>query len=297
MTTTGVTTIGTSTSRRAPLLALALACVLLFVGLYVVAVRTEVGQRIDEAAIEGRTRDSVVQHAVFRTLDTVSVTSIFLATVALIAIALLRRRPLLAVGIGVLVLGANVTTQLLKDWLTRPDLLTPPSLQNSLAAFPSGHSTVAMSLALALVLAVPARLRVPVGVVGITYAVLVGAATLTGAWHRPSDVLGAYLVTLGWAAAVCAWLVPRRGSPPREPEGSAVVLDGIVIALTLLVITAAVVMGVDVARDSNLDQLEVGRAYVVSVFAIGAAAVLVLSALVITLDRASLDPPRFARSR
>jgi hypothetical protein len=75
------------------------------------------------------------------------------------------------------------------------------------------------------------------------------------------------------------------------------VLDGIVIALTLLVITAAVVMGVDVARDSNLDQLEVGRAYVVSVFAIGAGAVLVLSALVITLDRASLDPPRFARGR
>ena len=56
-------------------------------------------------------------------------------------------------------------------------------------------------------------------------------------------------------------------------------------------------MGLDVARDSHLDQLEVGRAYVISVFAIGAGAVLVLSALVITLDRAPLDPPGFARSR
>ena len=252
---------------------------------------------MDEAAIEGRARDSGVQHAVSRTLDTVSVTSIFLATVALIVIALLRRRPLLAVGIGVLVLGSNVTTQLLKDWLTRPDLLTPPSLQNSIQAFPSGHSTVAMSLALALVLAVPARLRLPVGLVGITYAVLVGAATLTGGWHRPSDVLGAYLVTLGWAAAVCVWLVAPRGPQPREPEGNAVVLDTVVIALTLLVIAAAVVIGVDVARDSQLDQLDVGRAYVGAVFAIAAGAVLVLSALVITLDHAPLDPPGLARSR
>jgi membrane-associated phospholipid phosphatase len=297
MTSPGPRTSGPSTSRRSALVALAVGSVVLFVGLYFVAVRTEVGQRIDEAAIEGRARDSVVQHAVFRTLDTVSVTSIFLATVALIAIALLRRRPLLAVGIGVLVLGANVTTQVLKDVLTRPDLLTPPTLLNSLAAFPSGHSTVAMSLALALVLAVPARLRLPVGLVGITYAVLVGAATLTGAWHRPSDVLGAYLVTLGWAAAVCAWLVAPRGPQPREPDGNAVVLDGIVIALTLLVIAAALVMGVEVARDARLDQLEVGRAYVASVFAIGAGAVLVLSALVITLDRAPLDPPGLARSR
>ena len=247
MTSPGVTTTGPTTSRRSALVALAAACFVLFVGLYFVAVRTEIGQRVDEAAIEGRARDSGLQHAVFRTLDTVSVTSIFLATVALIGIALLRRRPLLAVGIGVLVLGSNVTTQLLKDWLTRPDLLTPHTLQNSIQAFPSGHSTVAMSLALALVLAVPARLRLPVGLVGITYAVLVGAATLTGGWHRPSDVLGAYLVTLGWAAAVCVWLVAPRGPQPREPEGSAVVLDTVVIALTLLVIAAAVVIGVDVA--------------------------------------------------
>jgi membrane-associated phospholipid phosphatase len=297
MTSSGVTTTRTTTSRRSALVALAAICVVLLGALYVVAVRTEVGQRVDEAAIEGRTTDTVVQHAVAGTLDTVSVTSIFLATVALIVIALVRRRPLLAIGIGVLVLGANVTTQVMKDTLTRPDLLSPATMRGALATFPSGHSTVAMSLALALVLAVPARLRVLVGIAGITYAVLVGAATLTGAWHRPSDVLGAYLVTLGWAAVVCAWLVAPRGPQPREPDGNAVVLDGIVVVLALLVIAAAVVIGVDVARDSRLDQLDVGRAYVGGVFAIAAGAVLALSALVITLDRAPLDPPGLARSR
>jgi membrane-associated phospholipid phosphatase len=285
-----VTTTRTTTSRRSALVALAAICMVLLGALYLVAVRTEVGQRVDEAAIRGRTTDSVVQHVVDRTLDTVSVTSIFLATAALIVIALVRRRPLLAIGIGVLVLGANVTTQILKDTLTRPDLLSPATARGALATFPSGHSTVGMSLALALVLAVPARLRVPVGIAGITYAVLVGAATLTGAWHRPSDVLGAYLVTLAWAAGVCAWLVPRRGSPVQT-DGNVVALDRIVIALTALVILAALVIGVDVARDAHLDQLDVGRAYLGGVFAIAAGAVLVLSALVITLDRAPLDPP------
>ena len=68
-------------------------------------------------------------------------------------------------------------------------------------------------------------------------------------------------------------------------------LDRVVIALTLFVIVAAIVMGVDVARDAELNQLEVGRAYVVAVFAIAAGAVLALSALVITLGGAPLDPP------
>ena len=210
-----MTTTGTATGRRAALVALAVTCAVLLVILYLVAVRTGFGQRIDNAALEGRTMDRLVQDAVDRTLDSVSVTSLVLATVALIVLALLRRRPRLAIGIGVLVVGANLTTQVLKDGLDRPNPLELGAgrIGLTLPTFPSGHSTVAMSLALALVLAVPARLRVPVGIVGLAYAVLVGAATLTGAWHRPSDVLGAYLVTLVWAAGVSAWLVAPAAAP------------------------------------------------------------------------------------
>ena len=261
--------------------------------LYLLAVHTEWGQRVDNAAIRGRTIDSAVQHAVRSTLDTVSVGSAALATAALMVAALLRRRPRLAIGIAILVIGANLTTQILKDALTRPDLLGPDVPRATITTFPSGHSTVAMSLALALVLVVPARLRVPVGVAGIAYAVVVGAATLTGAWHRPSDVLGAYLVTLAWAAGVSAWLVmPRPGAggavaTDRTPPA----LDWIVFALTALVIVAAIAMGFDVIRDAELDKIAVGRAYVFAVFAIGAGAVVALAALVLTLDRAPLDPP------
>src|SRR5262245_27425060 len=212
-----MTATATTTTRRSSLIALAVACIVMLVVLYLIAVQTRWGQRADNAAIRGRTIDSAVQHAVRSTLDTVSVTSAAIATFALMVAALLRRRPRLAVGVGVLVFGANVTTQLLKDALTRPDLLGPDVPRATVTTFPSGHSTVAMSIALALVLVVPARLRVSVGVAGIAYAVVVGAATLTGAWHRPSDVLGAYLVTLAWAAGVSAWLVvPRAGAGGRE---------------------------------------------------------------------------------
>ena len=270
-----------------------MACVVVLAVLYLLAVRTEWGQRVDNAAIRGRTIDSAVQHAVRSALDTVSVGSAALATGALMVGALLRRRLRLAIGIAILVLGANVTTQLLKDTLTRPDLLGSDALRPSVATFPSGHSTVAMSLALALVLVVPARWRVPVGVAGIAYAVVVGAATLTGAWHRPSDVLGAYLVTLAWAAAVSAWLVaPRAGAADAvATDRTPPALDWIVFALTALVIVAAIAMGIDVIRDAELDKIAVGRAYVFSVFVIAAGAVAALAALVLTLDRAPLDPP------
>jgi hypothetical protein len=153
-----------------------------------------------------------------------------------------------------------------------------------------------MSLALALVLVVPARLRITAGAVGIAYALVVGAATLTGAWHRPSDVLGAYLVTLACAAGVSAWLVvPRAGaggaSRAVATDRTPPALDWIVFVVTALAIVAAIAMGVDVIDDAELDKIEVGRAYVLSVFAIGAGAVAVLAALVVTLDRAPLDPP------
>jgi hypothetical protein len=107
-------------------------------------------------------------------------------------------------------------------------------------------------------------------------------------------VLAAYLVTLAWAAGVSAWLVVPRalgrgGSVTSDRTPPA--LDWIVFALVFLVVVAAIAMGVDVLRDAQLDKLEVGRAYVLSVFAIAAGAVAALAALVVALDDAPLDPP------
>jgi PAP2 superfamily len=263
--------------------------VVLLAALYAVAVHTEVGQRLDDAALRGRARDSAVQHAVGRALDTVSTTSLLIATAALVVVALVRRRPRLAVGVGVLVVGANVTTQILKEVLDRPSL--GDAAVSSVTSFPSGHSTVAMSLALALVVAVPSRQRLVAGIAGVTYAVIVGAATLTGAWHRTSDVLGAYLVTLAWAAGVCAWLVGAGRDRPGRTRSGATAVGVLVPVLSMLFVAAAIAVAVDVVHDATVNGVSVGRAYLAALVTIVAGAVATLAALLAALGGASLDPP------
>jgi membrane-associated phospholipid phosphatase len=281
-------------ARRGPLVVVTVTSVVLLVAGYVIAVHTRLGQRIDTASLEGRTLDLAVQRAVGHALDTVSVTSLAIATAALMVVALLRRRPRLAVGVAVLVVGANLTTQVLKEVLERPQLLDGAP---SLTSFPSGHATVAMSLALALVLVVPARLRVPVGAVGLAYAIVVGGATLTSAWHRASDVLGADLVALAWAAGVSVWLVAPslaagarvdREQAPRRLGVRA--LDAIVVAATLAVFAAMVAMSVKVVREVQLSTFDVGGPYVASMIAIVWGATAAVAALIGALGRASLDP-------
>jgi membrane-associated phospholipid phosphatase len=125
-----------------------------------------------------------------------------------IAVALARRRLWVAVAIGAIVLGANVTTELLKPLLAEPRFA--PRLSVSLSgSWPSGHATAAMSLALCSVLAAPARLRPLVASLGAAFAVAVCYSFLTLEWHYPSDVLGGFLIAgiwtlLGVAAVVAA---------------------------------------------------------------------------------------------
>ncbi|HXY95049.1 MAG TPA: phosphatase PAP2 family protein [Acidimicrobiia bacterium] len=284
-----MSTTRTAVARRTPLVLVAVLSVALLVVLYAIAVRTAAGQRIDEAALTGRSQDFVLMEAITRALHSVSISSLVIATGAIVALALVQHRARTAVGVVAVVLGANLTTQFLKDTLGRP-FFAIPGTHSHVASFPSGHSTVAMSLALALVLAVPARRRVPAGITGVAYAVVVGVATLASAWHRPSDVLGAFLVSLAWAAVVGAWLArPRTAPAPRITPTTAVLVDQLVIVIAALFVLAAVAMVVDVMRDASLADLEVGRAYVAALLAIGAGAAGTLAVLLAGLRGTELD--------
>ena len=134
------------------------------------------------------------------------------------AVAMIRGRPRLALAAGVIVLGANLTTQVLKSGLDRPDLVD--GLGPSPGAFPSGHVTVAMSLAMALALVAPPALRWVAAVAGCGYAAVVGMAVLALDWHRPSEVIAGYLVCVGWAAAVTAVLVATSGTARARAPGA-----------------------------------------------------------------------------
>lgn len=232
----------------APLL-LAAACAAGVVAVYAAAVRTEAGQRADDAVRGGLSRDEApaVYDATSDLLATISVSSLALLGLAIMALALLRGRPGLALGAGALVLGANVTTQVLKRELPRPDLLGAGGPGGS---YPSGHVTVAVSLAAALVLVAPPAARWGAAAIGAVYAGGVGVAVIALDWHRPSDVLGAQLVAVGWAGLAAAALAAgrRRRGPARAPSRGAVVATGALVAAFAAVVAVEASRRVDLLR-------------------------------------------------
>jgi membrane-associated phospholipid phosphatase len=139
---------------------------------------------------------------------------------AVMLVALGRRRPGVALVIGMILLGANVTTQLLKPLLAEPRPIIPGGEQIGAASWPSGHATAAMSLALCATLAVPARLRPAVAALGGLFAVAVTYSFLTLGWHYPSDVFGGFLVATVWTLLGVALLFATgaRSSPRVRHE-------------------------------------------------------------------------------
>ncbi len=143
----------------------------------------------------------------------------FAAVPILVALARGRRR--VALVIAAILLGANVTTHLLKPLLAepRPAWLVPGSLRISAASWPSGHATAVMSLALVSVIAAPARLRPFVAAIGALFAVAVSYSFLTLGWHYPSDVFGGFLVAATWTLLGVAAVFASDRERPVETTG------------------------------------------------------------------------------
>lgn len=138
-----------------------------------------------------------------------------------VLVAAARRRPRIAAAVGIILLGANVTTQLLKPLLAEPraaSLLGGVS-PVSAASWPSGHATAAMSLALCSVMAAPSRLRPFLAALGAAFAVAVSYSFLTLGWHYPSDVFGGFLVAATWTLLGVAALFTAEARYPRRATG------------------------------------------------------------------------------
>jgi membrane-associated phospholipid phosphatase len=139
---------------------------------------------------------------------------------ALILMALARRRGRVALAIAIVLVCSEVTTQALKPLLAHP---RPQEWlgkgQISAAAWPSGHATAAMALALCGVLAVPARWRRAAATVGGLFSLAVAYAILTLGWHFPSDVIGGFLIAALWTALMVAavWRLDEQSPPRAEP--------------------------------------------------------------------------------
>jgi membrane-associated phospholipid phosphatase len=214
-----------------------------------VFVGTARGQLLDTAALEGNTIGrNRIEGLVDTVLSAVTLLSLAAATIAIGTIALMRGRAMLAAVATLLIAGANLTTQLLKYLIERPDFgvdLARAAAGNSL---PSGHTTMAASVAVAVVLVLPSGVRGLAGLAGAGYAALAGVATMSAGWHRPSDAVAALLIVGVWAAigGLLLAITDRRrpdrpaSAPPHRFAVAALGLAGLVglaAALVAMVLT------------------------------------------------------------
>jgi membrane-associated phospholipid phosphatase len=202
-------------TARSPLLASA-ACFLAFGALLVCAYAIGPLGRLDATALHGLTAlqgpvSQAVGDPITRSADPLPV-AVVLAALFAWGWSLGRRREALAAV--ALVAGANLTGLILQVALAHPRYNSIlGTTQVGAEAYPSGHATSAMSIALAAVLVAPARLRVAVAAGAAAYAIAVSTSLMVLGWHFPSDVLGGLLIASGFFFGVVA--ASRAGAARR----------------------------------------------------------------------------------
>ncbi len=257
----------TATGRTARMLAL-LGCLAALVALYVVAVHTGIGQRVDNAA--------VLHHHLDRTPDADVGTSdhiLLLATVLLVPLVLWcgrRDRRKLIVNVCAAA-GSVLVAELSRELLQRPYLGRFDPLYG--ASFPSGHAAAAMGSALALVAVADGtwvRRLVPV-VPGF-----VAAFALAVPIHRPSDLIAGYVVALAIMSAADSAVgsSARPASVPRSPIRWWRVALLRTIGLTVILLVAEAV----VLRHAHLTSADLGPGFPLGVLAVVGGAELTIGA-------------------
>ncbi|QIM15632.1 phosphatase PAP2 family protein [Leucobacter insecticola] len=257
-TTPSATTVSTATTTSATTAAaqtrlirptrwwiLLVAAVILFTAIYILAVLTPTGQSFENAALRGA--DQVGQQGfneANRALGQITIWSLIIATALVGLIGLLRRQFLLAViGVGVIGAGQIITQSLKRFILPRPELV-PVTGDFTANSLPSGHTTIAMTVLIALFLVVPYRFRGVVMLFVSGWAVGIGAYTVTAKWHRLSDTIAADLVALavGSVAALILLRLGRLRRVGRRPR-----LRMIVVVFLALSGMVALLLGVVLA--------------------------------------------------
>lgn len=203
-------------SSPAGALGVAAACVLALAIVWALAEHVSAVQWRDAVALHDFTllsRPSVDGPAQFL-LHLLNPLQFVLWAIALMAIALARERPRVAVAVAAIMSLAPWTAETLKPLLAHPHF-SVGGVYIGAASWPSGHSTAALALVMSAVLVSPQRLRPLVATIGALFALAVGVCLLILAWHMPSDVLGGYLVAALWTALAVATLraVDRRWPP------------------------------------------------------------------------------------
>jgi undecaprenyl-diphosphatase len=147
-----------------------------------------------------------------------------------VLLALRLRRPWPAAIAAAEIAGTAIIVQLLKIACEDPRFQPRPGdpfFWHPVAkAFPSGSSAGAMSIAIAFLFVVPEAWRQTTAAIGGAFTLAISVALLVLDYHFPSDIIGGWLVALGWCFALVVlssgdraahrpW--PRRGPPRPAP--------------------------------------------------------------------------------
>jgi membrane-associated phospholipid phosphatase len=244
---------GVRATARSPLLAAA-ACFLAFAVVLGCAYGIAPIGRLDAIALHGlmaldhRMSDRFA-HVVAHSADPLPLL-VALAVLCAWAWQLGRRRE--AVAAVALIASANLIGLGLKVALAHPRL--HPILADDpvgAEAFPSGHATSAMSIALAAVLVAPPRARVVVASGAAAYVIAVATSLLVLGWHFPSDVLGGLLLSSGFFFVAVAAL--REGAARRV--GAVAHRTGLALSPGLGGLGVALVVGASLIALSRADDL------------------------------------------
>lgn len=197
---------------------------LIVVSTYLLLVRTGVGQRWDDRAyLGGLLASQSTRQDLTAILHRISIPSIALALIAVVAIGFARRRPRDSLITAGAIVGSILTAEILKRVLPRPDLAADLNAlvnDSNRENFPSGHATIATAFALGFILISSPALRGIVTLGALLFTAFVPMAAVAAGWHRPSDALGGIALAAGWlglAALVIVQDAETSADPPPVP--------------------------------------------------------------------------------
>ncbi|MFD7308115.1 phosphatase PAP2 family protein [Promicromonospora sp. NPDC059942] len=160
---------------------------------------------------------------------------------AVCGVGLARRRWGATALAAAVILGSNLTTQVIKDGVFYRTGLVG-EWNRDINTLPSGHVTVVAAAWAALLLVAPRRWRPATALAGAILTCAMGLATIADRWHRPSDVVAAVLVVVLWTAlAGVATPAGWADRPEDDPLGSTALPTRLVaVVLGVAAVPAAV---------------------------------------------------------
>lgn len=241
------------------------------------------GHELDNEAYLGRESEGrFIATTGGHILSRVTAGALALGLIALVVIGAALRAFVAAViaviGVGVAVAGAQVLKATL-PWspLAATDADLPAGLFRE--TYPSGHTTIGSTLAMAVVMIIPASARWWAAPIAGFSAALFAAGVVIAGWHRPSDAIGGIFwsaVVMCLAAAIAVRLRGREPFPMGIPD-SATRIRHRQLSLRLCIATAvsiyAILIVVALVVRAGLPDADLAFALLIGIILMGVFAV------------------------